>query len=373
MDITDGLITVRYENGKKVDILMTDPEINIEGYDKTKVGKQEVTVEYKNKTTKFNVTILSQGKELYDITIMNGPTKVEYIEGEDFDKTGMMVVARYNDGTSEEITEYIVVDGAKLKVTQENVTISYTENGKTVTTKQNISVSHNFITETIEATCTKKGCTKKKCTVCGEEEIISEIAALGHNYDDVITEPTCTENGYTTHTCTRCNDTYIDDEEAALGHDYENGVCIRCGTREPIIQITSEKYIIDDNHNYIKNVQPKTQVKDLINAITTNATEVKLYKGDKELKDTDIVSTNAKIRLKSGTSERVLTIIVLGDIDKNGKADFWDMIEVNKHRLGIKTLEEIGLLAGDVNVDNKVDFWDLIKINKFRLGILKNL
>ena len=53
-----------------------------------------------------------------------------------------------------------------------------------------------------------------------------------HIYTFAVTEPTCTEQGYTTHTCS-CGDSYIDSYVNALGHDYKDGVCTRCGAKDP--------------------------------------------------------------------------------------------------------------------------------------------
>ncbi|MBR4131941.1 MAG: metallophosphoesterase, partial [Oscillospiraceae bacterium] len=65
-------------------------------------------------------------------------------------------------------------------------------------------------------------------------EVDGEVAPpCEHEYTAVVTEPTCTAKGYTTYTCTKCGDSYVGDEVAALGHDYVDGVCTRCGKKDP--------------------------------------------------------------------------------------------------------------------------------------------
>ena len=54
-----------------------------------------------------------------------------------------------------------------------------------------------------------------------------------HDYADVVTAPTCTEGGYTTYTCSKCGDSYQGDETEAQGHDFQDGVCTRCGAKDP--------------------------------------------------------------------------------------------------------------------------------------------
>ena len=78
---------------------------------------------------------------LESIEITTPPTKTSYLVGDDFDKAGMVVKAKYSDGNSEEITDYTITDGTKLKLDQKSVTISY--NGKTVT--QAIEVKENSV------------------------------------------------------------------------------------------------------------------------------------------------------------------------------------------------------------------------------------
>ena len=68
LDITGGVITVKYTDGKTEEIQMTETGVGISGYDKDKIGEQVITVEYKGKSTQFTVkvkekTIESETKE----------------------------------------------------------------------------------------------------------------------------------------------------------------------------------------------------------------------------------------------------------------------------------------------------------------------
>lgn len=53
-----------------------------------------------------------------------------------------------------------------------------------------------------------------------------------HSYASSVTSPTCTSGGYTTYTCS-CGDSYTGSYTDALGHNYANGVCTRCGAKDP--------------------------------------------------------------------------------------------------------------------------------------------
>jgi hypothetical protein len=49
----------------------------------------------------------------------------------------------------------------------------------------------------------------------------------------VVTAPTCTIAGFTTYTCGTCGNSYVSDPVSAIGHSYVNGVCSRCGVKNP--------------------------------------------------------------------------------------------------------------------------------------------
>lgn len=65
-----------------------------------------------------------------------------------------------------------------------------------------------------------------------------------HVYESIVTEPTCTMKGYTTHRCTVCGSSYTDSEKEMLPHAYADGwkadesghwkVCKNCGTRSAV-------------------------------------------------------------------------------------------------------------------------------------------
>lgn len=83
----------------------------------------------------------STDDSLKNIEITTPPTKTTYIEGQSFDKTGMIVTANYNNGKSKEITDYSIENGANLKVGQTSVNIKYED----ATVAQKIIVEKNGI------------------------------------------------------------------------------------------------------------------------------------------------------------------------------------------------------------------------------------
>lgn len=80
--------------------------------------------------------------ELLRIRVSEPAAKINYIEGQIFDKTGMVVSADYNDGTTEEVTDYQVTS-RPLSLSDTRVEVSY--NGKTA--YQDISVAARVVEE----------------------------------------------------------------------------------------------------------------------------------------------------------------------------------------------------------------------------------
>lgn len=82
---------------------------------------------------KKSFTVLDAG-ELASIEVTTQPEKKQYIYGERFSKTGMVITARYSIGGSKVVdnSEITAEDGNLLQVGQTSVTLSYMENGKKV-------------------------------------------------------------------------------------------------------------------------------------------------------------------------------------------------------------------------------------------------
>lgn len=71
---------------------------SVRGFNKTKLGKQTITVTYQGLSTEFEVNVIS----VKSIELTK-PTKLEYKYGESLDTSGMSVKAIYDDNQSEVI------------------------------------------------------------------------------------------------------------------------------------------------------------------------------------------------------------------------------------------------------------------------------
>ena len=77
--------------------------------------------------------------ELTSIAITKQPDKTEYVAGESFDKTGMVLVIVWSDGSIEEITEGFTVVNQDQPLSESNRTVNFTYEG--LSTQLNITVN----------------------------------------------------------------------------------------------------------------------------------------------------------------------------------------------------------------------------------------
>ncbi len=78
-------------------------------------------------------------------------------------------------------------------------------------------------------------------SVLGDADVSCKVNEHVHKYTSVVTAPTCTSAGYTTHRC-ECSHSYTDSEVPALGHKYDDGVCLRCGVKDPNFKSESDTH-----------------------------------------------------------------------------------------------------------------------------------
>ena len=125
---TDGLsVSAVYSNGKTESLDLTD--CIIYGYDMNKVGTQRVIVSYKDKTASFEITIESKPVALESVVVVQRPIKLEYWQGDDVSYDGLVVIAKYSDGSEKEVTPDCRISGYdKNYIGKQDITVSF--NGK---------------------------------------------------------------------------------------------------------------------------------------------------------------------------------------------------------------------------------------------------
>lgn len=134
---------------KSLTEIFTDELVSISNQSKAQGLTQTYTINLEIETP----TVIN--RKLYDLTITKAPDKTEYQYGEVFDPTGMIVKATYrlewSDGSityeEEEPTSYEYDNHASLKLEDNSIIVTKTENEVTKSAVQPITV-HNYIVKT---------------------------------------------------------------------------------------------------------------------------------------------------------------------------------------------------------------------------------
>lgn len=149
-DPTGLEVTAKYSDGSTKVLTGTDytlnPTQNLQaGTSKISVSYEEggVTKNAEIAITVHSVTPPPVEKVLDSISVVKGPDKTEYVEGDAFDPTGMEVKAIYDDGSDKVLTgvEYTISPTQNLAVGTDHVTITYEEGGVTKTADVAITVN----------------------------------------------------------------------------------------------------------------------------------------------------------------------------------------------------------------------------------------
>lgn len=90
--------------------------------DMSTYGNKIVTVTFDGKTVDFSILVV----DISGIEVKNMPTKTEYPKGDVFDTTGLSILVKYTDGTSETITTGFEVSGFdSSSVGEKTITVTY--------------------------------------------------------------------------------------------------------------------------------------------------------------------------------------------------------------------------------------------------------
>lgn len=130
-----------------------------------------------------------------------------------------------------------------------------------------------------------------------------------------------------------------------------------------IIKEQEDSYIIDEDK--IRNIKNNTTKEDFIKKLNMSG-KVKILHNDKELEPGNIISSGDILKCEDG---KTYTLIVAGDINKDGKVTAYDISMLRKTILNVKELNETEKLAADVNCDdNKIGAKDYSSMKLIILG-----
>ena len=110
-------------------------DVVIKGYNANEIGKQLITVEYKNLSEDFEIEVINKAAEKIEIT---SPLKVKYVKGQDLNLDGMEIIVTYNNGEIATLNvNDVEVSGYNAnKVGKQLITVTY--QGKSDTFEINV-------------------------------------------------------------------------------------------------------------------------------------------------------------------------------------------------------------------------------------------
>lgn len=400
-------VTAVYRNGSSK--VVTGYNVSA---DLSTVGEQKATVTYSEagvtRTAAFTVQVSSVS--LNKILITRKPDKTSYIKGEEMKPAGMIVKAQYTNGTTKTVTDYTVESIRNFSEGEQQVKITYEENGVVCTAYCDITVigtceayghtwsykhtgngvhtkicsicgakeeeSCKLSVVTIEATCMNEGYTEHFCTLCDYSYVDNRQGKLQHTYDCVTTkEPSCVSSGIETYTCSYCGDSYEKDI-AATGHTWnagvvrkeatasENGIktytCTICNAvKTEVIPAMGEK---DNQEPTVPTTPGETEEGNIGENAETGNAEENTEKDGSENNDTGKTESDSSENgsdAEDGVEDESEKSPAVGDIlkDINGKAEY-EVISIEKSKICVEYTEMVNRKDSVVTIPDKVELED---------------
>lgn len=119
-DPTGIVVTATLSDGNTIDVTK---DCTYSGFDSSSPKQCEITVHYGSFTCTFEVTII----RLTILEVTHMPTKTKYFTGETFDSTGLIITAYYDNGTSEQVTDYTLSNPDMSTYGNKTVTVTFDE------------------------------------------------------------------------------------------------------------------------------------------------------------------------------------------------------------------------------------------------------
>ena len=123
-----------------------------------------------------------------------------------------------------------------------------------------------------------------------------------------------------------------------------------------------EDYQIDKDT--IKNISGNTKKTEFMQKLGSNEPYT-IIRGEKTLLDKDTIATGDILETKTG---KKYTLIVTGDITKDGQVNIKDIVKLRRYLILKNNLDAIELLSADTNLDDKdITIKDLVRMRKIVL------
>jgi len=130
----------------------------------------------------------------------------------------------------------------------------------------------------------------------------------------------------------------------------------------------------DITDRIIIGAEPGTLISDFKSNLDNPSEYIKIYDGDNELSDDDIVKTGLTIRLEvNGTIYDEAIIIIRGDINQDGLVNLMDKSVLSEQLLRLSDIEGYGVYAADIDNNDSINLMDKSKLSEYLLRLIDTL
>jgi hypothetical protein len=421
-DATGMVVTGHYSNGViDKDKVITDYTFPT---DRLSEVQTSVTVSVGEITTTQSITVGPKG--IISIAVKNPPTKINYIEGQSFDMTGMVVEATYTDDSTGIITGFTVTSNP-LVLGQTSKTITYDEKTttqaitvvaksiesisvKTAPTKTtyiegnvfdptgmvvnvaydngtNIDISTGFIVPPTaltvgqpSVTITYGGKSTTQAIIVNQKTLLSIAITTQPTTKALAKDTTFTVDGIITLTydngttptmniipamCTGYDMSTMGDQTVTVTYGNKTATY---SLKIMLAKLASETYTIGEE--YVSGVgvgKTVAQVKAGFSA--ESAVYVKIYSATGTLlTDTQKVGTGCVVKLEvDGTTVEEVTVVITGDVKGDGEINSDDILLILNMMLKGVNLTDEYLMAANTKNDTDINSDDILLILNFML------
>jgi len=120
--------------------------------------------------------------------------------------------------------------------------------------------------------------------------------------------------------------------------------------------------------NIISRVLPKTTLNEFRNNVSANRDFIIVDENGNTIADDEIIKTGMKLKL---TEELEFTLIVIGDINKDGVISITDLANLKNHLIKLEVLTGDKYLAADIDGNGKSTITDLAQLKMIIIGLME--
>lgn len=147
-------------------------------------------------------------------------------------------------------------------------------------------------------------------------------------------------------------------------------------TQQPVVLDISEilrVLNIKNDGTYFYGYAINTDVSKIIKSITEKekGATVTYTTKDNKVKNSGIVASGDKLKIKTNREEKTYTLIIYGDVNGDGKIAATDYVAIKNHIMDVKKLSDFEKLCADVNRDGKVAATDYVAIKNHIMDVKK--